>query len=118
MLAAAHTLTAISRDLPQRLLFPDAPNLRNEFGGGTEGLLRATRSQAHFDLPVPTKGQAGQAVPKAGARCWMFVPVLWRHRQSREFIRVRLTRDLRPHFTNVDFFFLSQHPQARPGQDG
>lgn len=61
MLAAAHTLTAISRDLPQRLLFPDAPNLRNEFRGGTEAPLRATRSQAHFGLPVPTKGQAGRA---------------------------------------------------------
>lgn len=67
MLAAAHTLTAISRDLPQRLLFPDAPNLRNEFGGGTEAPLRATKSQAHFGLPVPTKGQAGSRLcPRQG----------------------------------------------------
>lgn len=33
MLAAAHTLTTIPRDLLPRLLFPDAPNLRNECRG-------------------------------------------------------------------------------------
>lgn len=70
MLAAAHTLTTIPRDLLPRLLFPDAPNLRNEYRGRDKSPAKGHKEPISCRPASSHQRAAGRlrAVPKAGAR--------------------------------------------------
>lgn len=70
MLAAAHTLTTIPRDLLPRLLFPDAPNLRNEYRGRDKSPAKGHKEPVSCRPASSHQRAAGRlrAVPKAGAR--------------------------------------------------
>lgn len=117
MLAAAHTLTTIPRDLLPRLLFPDAPNLRNECRGRDKSPAKGHKEPGLCRPASSHQRVAGRlrSVPKAGGRCWLFVPVLCCHQtQSREVIWVRLARELHP--TSADFSQSTPLGQARMGQ--
>lgn len=90
MLAAAHTLTSVPRDLSQRLLFPDAPpHLRNECRGRNKSPAKACQ--------FPPKSSRMTAGCAQGTGKVLVVPVLCCHQSH-----LGVTRDQPPHLTNAD----------------
>lgn len=80
--------------------WPPASEMRG--GGGTKAQLRTTRSQSRLVRPASSHQRAAgwqQAVPKAWARYWLFVPMLCCHQTRWGKV---LPRDWRLLLTNTD----------------
>lgn len=96
MQAAAHTLTNIPRDLSQRLLFPDAPSLRNECRRRNKSPAKDHKEPV--SLRPASSHQRAAGCAQGTAEYWLFMPQLSCHQTQRRKVILRDWRLL----TNAD----------------